>query len=47
MTATPTFVVKWPELCRWCGDRIVPGDEGSYDLDDYVCHLACRELMTA
>jgi hypothetical protein len=45
MSATPRFTVKWAGECAWCGEEIVPGDEGSYDLDDRVCHLVCRELQ--
>jgi hypothetical protein len=46
MTATPKFTVKWPAKCPWCGQSIMPGDEGSYDLNDEVCHLVCRNLQT-
>jgi hypothetical protein len=46
MTRTPDFTVKWGGACSWCGGNLDPGDRGSYDLDDYVCHYECRELMS-
>lgn len=46
MTAVAKFIVKWEGQCPWCGGNILPGEEGSYDFNDFVCHLVCRKLQT-
>ena len=44
MESIPTFVARWGGTCPWCGGKVQPGDDASYDYEDRMVHLACGKL---